>query len=480
MKESGLVCRLILFLALVASLATLSPLEGDESTPTVRDLARKISAETLRQEATMRHLEELCRIAPRRLSGTAAADRAVAWAEKAMRDLGLENVRQEAVMVPRWVRGKTERLVVVEPEEFRGLELPILALGGSIGTPALGLSAEVVRVTSFPKLEELGEEGVRGKIVLYDTPMENAILDPFAAYGQAVQHRANGAANAAALGAIASITRSMTTRIDDHPHTGGMRYRDEVEKIPGVALSTLATNRVSSWIADGRKVVVRLELSCRTEDPVESANVIGELVGSEFPEEIVLVGGHLDSWDVGPGAHDDGAGSCHALIAAATLKRLGLRPKRTIRVVLFINEENGLAGGRSYHEQHRGSLERHVFALESDRGGFAPRGFSTGVAGDVRERIAAVVTELQELGAGRLFHGGGGADISPLARDGVVTVGFVPDPARYFDFHHTTIDAPENVNPRELELGTAAIATLIYTVANAPERIDGKSVESGQ
>ncbi len=258
-----------------------------------------------------------------------------------------------------------------------------------------------------------------------------------------------------------------------------MRYRDEAPKIPAVALSTRATERVAAWIADGRKVVVKLELACRTEDSVPSANVVGELVGSERPDEIVLVGGHLDSWDVGPGAHDDGAGSCHALSAVAMLHRLGLRPRRTIRVVLFMNEENGLAGGRAYHEQHKDELDRHVFALESDRGGFAPRGFSSGVEGPVREHLAQIVAEIDELGAGRLFSGGGGADISPLARDGVLTVGFVPDGSRYFDFHHTTIDTPENVNPRELELGAAAIATLIYTVANLEARIDGKGGGEG-
>ena len=470
--------RLLVALLPLALLLLAAPLAAQED---LRTLARRISAETLSTELTMKHLEELCRVAPGRLAGTEACDRAVEWAVETMRDLGLENVRLEPVMVPKWVRGDRERLIVVEPKEFAGQELPILALGGSIGTPARGITAEVIRVTSFPELEKLSADDVSGKIVLYDTPMENAILDPFAAYGQAVQHRVNGAANAASKGAVASVTRSMTTRVDDHPHTGGMRYRDEVPKIPGVALSTRATEEVSKWLASGRRVVLRLELSCRLDDPVESANVVGELVGSELPDEIVLVGGHLDSWDVGPGAHDDAAGSCHALLAAATLKRLGLRPRRTIRVVLFANEENGLAGGRSYHERVKDQLDRHVFALESDRGGFAPRGFSTNVSGKVREDIAAIVSELEVLGANRLFHGGGGADISPLGRDGVVTVGFVPDPSRYFDFHHTTIDAPDVVNPRELELGTAAIATLIYTVAQREDRIDGKPpVGSGQ
>jgi carboxypeptidase Q len=465
-----------LLLAVAAPAPSSPPPAGAEesSVAGIRSLARRLSGELLQRGDTMAALEELCRVAPRRLSGSASADRAVEWAERTMRELGLENVRREAVTVPRWVRGERERLVVVEPSLYAGQELPILALGGSIGTPTRGITAEVVRVTGFPELDALGREGAEGRIVLYDTPMQSALLDPFAAYGQAVQHRSNGAANAAALGAVASITRSMTTRVDDHPHTGGMRYREGVERIPAVALSTAATDRVSSWLAKGERVVVRLELDCRTEEPVESANVIGEVIGRELPEEIVLVGGHLDSWDVGPGAHDDGAGSCHALIAAATLKRLDLRPRRTIRVVLFMNEENGLAGGRDYHARVKDELETHVMALESDRGGFAPRGFSTAVEGKVREDLAALVEGLSELGAGRLIMGGGGADISPLARDGVLAVGFVPDPSRYFDFHHTTIDSPENVNPRELELGTAAIATLIHTVADLEARIDGK------
>lgn len=445
----------------------------------IRDLARRLSAEALSRGDTMRHLEELCRVAPGRLSGTPAAERAVEWAERTMRELGLENVRREPVLVPRWVRGDVERLTVVEPAEFAGEELPILALGGSVGTPARGVTAEVVRVTGFPALEELGEEGVRGKIVLYDTPMERSLLDPFAAYGQAVQHRTGGAARASYFGGVASLVRSMTLRVDDHPHTGNQRYRDGVPKIPTVALSTRATERVAGWLDGGRKVVVKLELACRTEEPVESSNVVGELVGRERPDEIVVVGGHLDSWDVGPGAHDDGAGSCHALTAVAMLHRLELRPRRTIRVVLFMNEENGLAGGRAYHESNIDALDRHVFALESDRGGFAPRGFSSNVEGPVRERLGAIVEGIAEIGAGRLFRGGGGADISPLGRDGVLTVGYVPDPNRYFDFHHTTIDTPENVNPRELELGTAAIATLIHVVAELDERIDGREAVEG-
>jgi len=444
----------------------------------VRDVARRISAAALARSPTMRHLEELCRVAPRRLSGTAESERAVEWAEGAMRAIGLENVRREPVMVPKWVRGEVERLVVVEPAEARGESLPILALGGSIGTPEGGITAEVIRVTGFPELLAM-RDSAAGKIVLFDTPMEGAILDTFAAYGQAAQYRVDGAAHAAASGAVASLTRSLTPRIDDHPHTGGMKYKEGTPRIPAAALSTRATERIAAWLARGERVVVTLELSCRSEDPVPSASVVGEIVGREIPEEIVLVGGHLDSWDVGPGAHDDGAGSCHALTAAELLLELGLRPRRTIRVVLFANEENGLAGARAYHEAHREELDRHVLALESDRGGFAPRGFSSEAEGEVRERLAALVGELEVLGAERLFLGGGGADIAPLARDGVLAVGFVPDPARYFDFHHTAIDTPENVHPRELELGTAAIATLIHAVAERPERIDGKPAEGG-
>jgi len=442
------------------ALADGKPREAD---PRSVDIAR-IFAEALRDERAHRLLGELIAEAPKRLSGSEDAARAVRFAERAFRAAGLEDVRLEPVRVPRWERGEVETLSILGAN---GAQLAVRALGGSVATPAGGLEAGVVRVTSFEELSARSAEA-RGRFVLFDRPMDPTLADPFAAYGGAVDQRSRGAIEASRHGAIGALVRSMTLATDDHPHTGAMRYDMAFERVPAVALSTLAADALAARIAANPDVRVRLELACRTLPDEDSWNVVGDLRGTTIPEEIVLVGGHLDSWDVGVGAHDDGAGCVHALEAVRILRDLDLRPRRTLRVVFFMNEENGLRGGLAYRDAHRGELDRHVLALESDRGGFTPRGFATDAGPELFAEMSTYVRLLEPYGASMLRVGDGGADIGPLREHGVPLAEFVPDAARYFDVHHAETDILAAVHPRELSLGTAAIAAFIWCVANAP------------
>lgn len=369
-------------------------------------------------------------------------------------------------MAPHWERGTLERLSRVGGADG-AQDYAIAALGGSVGTPEGGIEAEVVRVASRAELAALGD-AARGLFVFFDQPMDPTEPDPFAAYGRAVWQRSRGAVEAARLGGVGALVRSMTLRRDDFPHTGAMRYEPDLPQVPGVALSTLAAEDLARRLAAGERVRLRLELSCRTLADAPSTNVIGELVGRERPDEIVLVGAHLDAWDVGVGAHDDGAGCAEAVAAVGLLKTLGLVPRRTIRVVLYANEENGLAGARAYAADHAHELERHVLALESDRGGFAPRGFDTNAEPAGFERLRAMAAQLEPIDAARVQPGDGGADISTLGPAGVPLVGLVPDAARYFDVHHAGRDTLEQVAPRELQLATAAMAALLWLVADDP------------
>jgi hypothetical protein len=307
-------------------------------------------------------------------------------------------------------------------------------------------------------------------VVFFNRPMDGTLLSTGRAYGEAVDQRVAGPAAASRLGAVACVVRSMTTRLDDVPHTGVTRFPEGTGPIPALAVSTKGAERLAGLLAAG-PVRVRVRSDCRALDPVLSANVVGELAGREKPEEILVVGGHLDAWDVGQGAHDDGAGCCQAIEAARLLRELDLRPRRTIRVVLFMNEENGQAGGRAYAHDHREELARHVLALESDAGGFTPRGFGTNAAPEAFAALREISPLLEPLGAGGLWPGGGGADIAPMASAGVVMVGYRPDTHRYFDLHHSALDTIEAVNERELSLGTAAIASFLFAVAEREERL---------
>jgi hypothetical protein len=342
--------------------------------------------------------------------------------------------------------------------------LAVTALGGSVGTPAGGLSAPVVEVQSLADVERLGS-GVRGKIVFYNRPMDPTI-DTFKAYGKAVDQRVAGPSQAARFGAVAVLVRSMTTLADDdHPHTGTLAYHIDAPKIPAAALSTHAANLLSQQLKADPTSVVTLTLSAEDHGFAPSSNVVADLLGSERPNEVVLVGGHLDSWDLGVGAHDDGAGVTEAMEVLRAIKALGLKPRRTIRVVLFMTEELGGFGARDYATAMKHSGITHVAAIESDRGGFAPRGFETDAGPAALARLAGFQRYLRPLGAGLAEKGGSGTDVEPLAGPNTATIGLVPDGTHYFDYHHSVLDQLSAVKPQELSLGAAAMAVLAYLYA---------------
>ncbi len=431
----------------------------------------RIIQEALESQGAWRWLHELCTQYPQRFSGTPGYDGAADWALSAMQAIGLSNARLEPVDVPRWERGEVERLEWFPERSGPSQLIECLALGGSPGTPPEGLQAGVVAVRSFEELARLGDK-VRGKIVLMDRPFDRSDPNPFRAYSGAVDQRSRGAIEAARAGAVACLVRSMTPARDDVPHTGGMAaFPRDVTPIPAAAIGAISADRMREALDRGVSVNVRLTLSARTLPDVRQHNVVGEWLGRERATEIVLVGAHLDAWDVGPGAHDDAAGCAHALEAVALLSRLGLRPRRTIRVVLFANEENGLRGAEAYLEQHRFELRKHMLALESDRGGFAPRGFQTDAAASALKELTKIARQFEPYGADTLQPGPGGADIGVLAAEGVITVGFVPDSQRYFDLHHTRLDTIDKVHPRELALGAGVIAAFLYEVADLEDTL---------
>lgn len=408
-------------------------------------------------------LRELLTAAPKRLSGSPGMDAAQRWALAKMQSLGLANVRLEEVMVPRWVRGDVARL---EAKTEAGVtNYPITALGGSIGTAKEGIRAGVIAVRSFEELRARAAEA-KGKMVLFNRPMPRVLRNTFSAYGDAVPQRGNGAIEAGRVGAVAAIVRSVTTSIDDYPHTGAMYYQEGVPQVPAVAISTKGADALAARVAAGEDVELHLTLDCTDGGEVAGANVVGEIVGRTLPDEIVLIGGHLDAWDTGDGAHDDGAGCVQCLEAARLLLASEVPLARTLRVVLFANEENGLRGGLGYAARHEDELAHHVAALESDRGGFEPKGFSASGDDSTRQALAVHLLPLRELGMGVLLPGGGGADIGPMGSKGVPLFALLVADHRYFDYHHSARDTLDAVNERELALGGAAIATLVTVLAD--------------
>ena len=324
--------------------------------------------------------------------------------------------------------------------------------------------APIIEIETWEDLEELGRERVEGKIVFFNEPMNPENLYTFHSYGHCVQHRWKGAVVAAEYGAVGAIVRSLSLRIDEFPHTGSMTYEDAVDTIPAAAISTRDAEIIGDLIAQGEEVELYLEQACKTLPDVQSYNVIGEIKGTENPDNIILLGGHLDSWDVGHGAHDDGAGVMQSLGALELLQKAGYKPKNTIRVVFFMNEENGLRGAKKYAEEAEKSDKTHIACIESDRGGFTPRGFHAEGKESAVQKIIQWKPILEKYGLHQLQEGGSGADIKPLQTEDNVLIGFVPDSQRYFDYHHSAADTFDTVNKRELELGTASIASLVYLI----------------
>ncbi|HWU86279.1 MAG TPA: M20/M25/M40 family metallo-hydrolase [Kofleriaceae bacterium] len=403
-----------------------------------------------------------------RLSGSASLDRAIAWAAQAMKDDGHE-VRTEPVAVPHWVRG-TERAELVSPIERT---LTVLGLGGTVPTPKGGLTAPVVVIRSWDELEQQADR-VKGAIVLYDVAMPAWSEDKGSGYGDTAPYRSRGPSRAAKLGAAGVLIRSITAHSLRTPHTGALSYDPALPKIPAAAISVEDALLIARLAAQG-PVTVRMQLESQQLPDATSANVIGELRGRERPDEVVLLGAHLDSWDVGQGAHDDGAGCVQVMQALTVLRTLGLSPRRTIRVVLFTNEENGLRGGKTYAQAHTAELDRTVLALETDSGGFAPRGFSVEARPEVSPRVVARLAQIAALAgplALKVTAGHGGADVGPLVPAGVPAVGLVTDGRLYFDYHHSEADTLDKVDAADLADDVAAIAVLAYVVADLPDRVD--------
>jgi hypothetical protein len=400
-----------------------------------------------------------------RLSGSLNAERAVAWGKTELESLGLDRVYLQKVMVPKWVRGTFEYASIITGPGM-SMNVPVCALGGSIATPSSGLRAGVVEVKSFEELEALGEEKIKGNFVFFNRPMPAELINTFEAYSKTVNQRTQGAARAARQGAVGVIVRSMNLRLDDFPHTGSMRYGDlpNSMRIPAAAISTNGAQLLSSMLALNNDLKFYLKLDCKNFPDVSSHNVIGEIKGSEFPEEIIVVGGHLDSWDLGDGSHDDGAGIVQSMEVLRLFKQMNYKPKRTIRVVLYMNEENGLRGGTAYAQYAKQNKEKHIFALESDAGGFSPRGFVFEATNSQFKQIESWKPYFSPYLADRFELGGSGADIGPLRDNKVVLSGLRPDSQRYFNFHHAANDTFDAINKRELELGAAAMSSLVYLV----------------
>ncbi len=402
-----------------------------------------------------------------RLSGSLGAELAVEYTKEQLQELGLDKVWLQKVMVPKWTRGGKE-FSYIETSPGVTTTTDVCALGGSVPTPYGGLKAEVVEVMSFEELAVLGKNEIEGKIVFYNRPMQADLIQTMGAYGGAVNQRYAGAKEAAKYGAVGVIVRSMNLRQDDFPHTGTMSYGDTPEhlRIPACAISTNGADLLSTTLKLQPNLQFYLSMNCKTQADVESYNVIGEIKGSTFPDKYIVVGGHLDSWDLGDGSQDDGAGCVQSMEVLRILKKNGYNPKHTIRVVLFMNEENGLRGGKKYAAEAKKRGEHHIFGLESDAGGFTPRGFSFDVIDGDFNKIKSWEPLFETYLTNWFTKGGSGADIGPLKKEGIANVlsGLRPDSQRYFDYHHAKNDTFEAVNKRELELGAAAMTSLIYLV----------------
>ena len=402
-----------------------------------------------------------------RLSGSINYDRSVKWGKDELDLIGIDSVWLQPVMIPKWVRGAPE-YAHIESSPGNTISVPVAALGGSISTPSIGISANVIEVKSFDELSNIGKDSITGKIIFFNRKMDPTLINTFQSYGGSVNQRTQGAAIAAKLGAIGVIVRSMTTTLDDYPHTGSMYYDGLTlnERIPAAAISTNGAELLSSMLSLNPNIKFFFRQNSKNFPDVLSYNVIGQIDGSERSDEIIVVGGHLDSWDLGDGSHDDGAGIVQSMEVLRILKNLNYKPKRTIRVVLFANEENGLRGGNKYAELAKKNNETHFFALESDAGGFTPRGFSFDTSESEFNALKEFKDLFKEYGADNFIIGGSGADIGPLKDDKIILAGLRPDPQRYFDYHHAASDTFDKINKRELELGAAAMTALVYLLDN--------------
>jgi carboxypeptidase Q len=432
-------------------------------------MIKKISDEILMNSKAYDNLHYLTKQIGGRLSGSPQMVKAEKWGVQLMKESGADKAWLQECLVPHWVRGGSDKAEAVYKDAIKGnllhtKNLDVLALGNSEGTKNKNITANVVLVNSFEELEKK-KDSIKGKIVFYNYKFNPTFVQTFRSYGDAVQYRGAGASRAAKYGAAGVIVRSMSHSADNNPHTGSLRYDTTLPKIPAMAIGLKDADWLSSQVMNNKVVSVTIKTNAHFFPDTIGHNVIGELTGSEFPDEIITIGGHLDSWDPAEGAHDDGAGVVHTIEILRAFKALGIKPKHTIRFVLFMNEENGLRGGNKYAEEAQAKNEKHIFALESDAGGFTPRGFSFGGSPEQLKKLQSWVPLLSPYGVYEITNGGGGADIGPLNRTFKTPVAELgPDSQRYFDYHHARNDVFENVNKRELELGAVNMAALIYLI----------------
>jgi hypothetical protein len=458
---------------LAGSCALALAADGSTVAAGYRESADKLIDAALSSDAGLNRLEYLCYRIGNRLSGSLALMKAVDWSVGEMKGVGLQNVHIISTKVPRWIRGE-ESATMVEPLQKR---LFMLGLGGSIATPRGGLTADVIAVSSFEELEKLGQKAVTGKIVVFDAP--------FVEYAETVLYRVTGASRAARLGAVAALVRSIAPVSLRDPHTGALNYTNEDPKIPAAAISVEDAIYLHKLVQSGQRVRVHLQMESHFEPDADSADVTGDIIGREKPDEVVVIGGHLDSWDVGQGAHDDGSGVMAALEAAALIKRLGMQPRRTIRVVFWTNEENGGRGGVSYRNWAGKDVAKHIAAIEMDGGAEAPIGFdfSPGLhhppgkqhgpgspvsSSEIFARASAIGELLRRIDAGRVVPGEGEADIEPLMKEGVPGLGLRTVMTHYFDYHHTNADTFDKIVPDDFRRCAAAMAVMSYVLADWP------------
>jgi hypothetical protein len=445
-------------LNLLVSLLLVISLKGQEPVMVIRSIFDDALSDNIADQT----LKYLCKNTKGRIDGSPAAAEAVEFTRNALIRAGADTVWLQRVPVPAWERGEEHCRIV--SSRMGSEDISIAALGLSVGTSGEGIAANVIEVHNFDELKSLGKEAVKGKIVFFNRPVNNLLVNSFAGYGGAVNQRTQGASEAAKYGAVAVIVRSATQAMDDFPHTGVTRYEENVIKIPAVAVSTIGAEKLSRWLKTDPSLNVHLVSTCRNYPDTWSYNVIGELRGSEKPQEIITVGGHLDAWDISEGAHDDAGGCVQSIETIRIFKKLGIRPKRSIRAVMFMNEEMTGTGGRTYADEAKRKGEIHYAALESDRGVASPRGFGFDAEGARLEKLQSLAKYFIPYNLRDFDRGGGGSDIGPLKALGALQIGSIPDTQRYFWYHHSANDTYEQVNIREMQLGSASIAALIYLI----------------
>jgi carboxypeptidase Q len=460
--------HLTLFVVLVAGIFIVSAFKDKPTQVTVSSkdsdslAISKIFDEVLVNGMAYDNLRTLTTKAPKRLSGSVGAQTAVDVMFNIMKNMGLDSVWLQECMVPHWERGTPEKGEMLVDGTWSHIN--ICALGGSVPTPSDGLTAEVIEVTDFKQLEELGKKKIAGKIVFFSHPFDQKKVSMFDAYGEAVGFRWAGPHMAETYGAVGVVVRSMSSSLDTFPHTGVMRTDSLMAKIPSAAISTVDAEELQRQLAAGRQVKLRMTMNCHWYEDNKSYNVIGEIRGSEHPEEVIVFGGHLDAWELGDGAHDDGTGCVQSVEVLRAFKALNIKPKHTIRAVMFMNEENGGRGGDAYAKYAEDNKVKHIAALESDAGGFTPRGFGVTGTPEQKTKVMSWTPLFFRYGFYDFTSGGGGSDIEDLHKSGTPLFGLEPDSQRYFDYHHTEIDTFDKVNKRELHMGAGGMAALVYLI----------------